>query len=323
MYMIAAANTAFSPHLPRPVMIRECAPIALFVYNRQAHTQRTIEALRRNALAGASDLFIFSDGPKLPDAEKSVAAVRDYIRTIDGFKSVTVIEQEKNRGLAASIIAGVSRMCETHGRVIVLEDDLVTSTQFLSFMNDALDYYADVPQVAAISGYHPPFDVPVPETFFQRDAECWGWATWKRAWAAFNPEGRQLLLELERRELLPMFDQDQSFPYVQMLKDQIAGRNDSWAVRWRASVILRDMLSLYPRSSLTRNIGLDGSGTHGKASAIRDESFANEPIRMGDIPIVHSDAAFQAFARFNRRSLASSLKGRVWRRLRGLVAGLV
>jgi len=297
-------------------MTRICAPIALFVYARMDHTKRTIEALRGNSLAGASDLVIFSDAPRRPEMAPAVEDVRNYIRTLDGFKSVTIIERASNLGLAASIIAGVSSLCETHGRVIVVEDDLVTSKYFLSYMNDALDCYADAPQVAAISGFHPPFDVKFTETFFQRDAECLGWATWRRAWTRFNPDGEQLLSELRRRQLLGMFDQGGTYPYARMLEDQIAGRNDSWAVRWRASVILEGMLSLYPPHSLVRNIGLDGSGTHTGVLDIGDENFSDEPVSVKPVPLVHSDRAYREFARFNRKIMRGSIKDRLIRKLR-------
>jgi hypothetical protein len=189
-------------------------------------------------------------------------------------------------------------------------------------MNDALDLYADTPQVAAISGYHPPFDTQFHETFFQRDAECWGWATWKRAWTKFNPDGRALLSELKRKGLSRLFDQDGSYPYGRMLEDQVAGRNDSWAVRWRASVILNDMLSLYPSHSLVCNIGLDGSGTHGSVPETLDEKLADAPIRVAPVPLIHSDEAFQEFARFNRRFEHYVSKNRLIRRLQKFVSNL-
>jgi hypothetical protein len=300
-------------------MTRDCSPIALFVYARLDHVRQTIEALKRNLLATESNLIIFSDGPKRQDVAVVVQEVRRYIRNVDGFKSVRIIERECNLGLAASIIDGVTGICDTHGRVIVMEDDLITSAYFLTYMNDALDKYADTQQVAAISGFHPPFKAQLPETFFQCDAECWGWATWKRAWEKFNPNGTELLAELNRRGLRKMFDQDGTYPYVRMLEDQIAGRNDSWAIRWRATVILNGMLSLYPDRSLVCNIGLDGSGTHGGAIAIRSATRDEMPVSVRSIPLVHSGLAFREFARFNRRQ---GFKGGLVAKLRRFASGL-
>jgi len=229
-------------------MTRERAPIALFVYNRPDHTRRTVERLRVNAMAGNSDLIVFSDAPRSSGAAPSVLAVRNYVRTITGFRSVRIVERVSNMGLADSITEGVREVCEQYGRVIVLEDDLETSPHFLAFMNDALELYEDVPEVAAVSGFHLPSDISFPETFFQCDAECWGWATWKRAWSVYNPDGRTLLAELRRRGLTRWFDQEGSYPYTKMLRDQIAGKNNSWAVRWRASVMLKGMLTVYPHA---------------------------------------------------------------------------
>jgi hypothetical protein len=298
---------------------RDCSPIALFVYARLDHMRRTIEALKRNRLAAESDLIVFSDGPKRQEVAALVQEVRRYIRNIDGFKSVRIIERERNLGLAASIIDGVTCICDMHGRVIVIEDDLITSPHFLTYMNDALDKYADTQQVAAVSGFHPPFKAQLPETFFQCDAECWGWATWKRAWEKFNPNGAELLAELKRRGLLKTFNQDNTYPYVRMLKDQIEGRNDSWAIRWRATVILNGMLSLYPDRSLVCNIGLDGSGTHGGAMAMRSATFNERPVSVRSIPLVHSDLAFREFARFNGRH---GFKGGLVNKLRRFASGL-
>lgn len=261
---------------------------------------RTVEALARNALAGRSDLVVFSDAPKRQEIAPAISAVRQAVHAIRGFKSLTIIERPGNLGLAASIIDGVGRVTGEFGRAIVMEDDLQTSPHFLAYMNDALDRYAEVSEVAAVSAYHPPFDVPMPETFFQRDAECWGWGTWRRAWTHFNPDGAALLAELKARDLGRQFDQDGSVGYMKMLEDQIAGRNDSWAIRWRASVFLKNMLSVYPGRSLTSNFGYDGSGTHCEDIKGWDEEVSATPVTVGAIPLVHSDAAFQAFARFNR-----------------------
>lgn len=298
-------------------MTRNCAPIALFVYARLDHAHQTVEALKRNPLAAESPLIVFSDAPKRPDVAAAVESVRRYVRALEGFKSIEIIERESNLGLAASIVGGVTSICESHGRVIVMEDDLVTSPYFLAYMNDALEKYAETPQVAAVSGFHPPFKVPLPETFFQCDAECWGWATWHRAWEKYNPNGQELLAELKRRGMQRMFDQDGTYPYVRMLEEQIAGRNDSWAIRWRASVILEGMLSLYPRHALTRNIGFDGSGTHCGESSVWDHTLNSEAVHVTDIPLIHSEEAFRGFARFNRGLKRKNFMDKLVRALRG------
>jgi len=237
------------------------APIVLFVYNRPRHTQQTVEALQKNELAKGSQLFIYSDESKDEDARKNVDEVRKYIDKIDGFKKVTIIKREKNWGLADSIIDGVTKIVNEYGKIIVLEDDLVTSTYFLKFMNDGLGLYENEEQVASIHGYIYPIE-NLPTSFFIKGADCWGWATWKRAWDIFEPDGQKLLNELNSRKLEKEADFNNSYDYTQMLKDQIDGKNNSWAIRWYMSAFLKNMLTLYPGKSFVQNIGTDGSGTH-------------------------------------------------------------
>src|SRR5437879_5375115 len=182
------------------------APIALFAYRRLDHARRTIEALLANAEAASSDLIIFADAASTEAAEHEVAAVRRYLRGVSGFASVTIVERERNLGLANSIIAGVTEVIQENDRVIVVEDDVVTSPFFLRYMNEALEYYKDDERVASIHGYVYPIKQSLPESFFLRGADCWGWATWRRGWGLFNPDGRYLLSELHRRGLAEEFD---------------------------------------------------------------------------------------------------------------------
>jgi len=237
------------------------APIVLFVYNRPWHTQQTVEALQKNKLASESELFIYSDDAKNDDARVSVDEVRKYIDNITGFKKITVIKRDKNWGLSNSIIDGVTKIVNEYGRIIVLEDDLVTSPYFLKFMNEGLTMYENEDKVASIHGYIYPID-NLPNTFFIKGADCWGWATWKRAWDIFESNGEKILDELKSRRLEKEADFNNSYGFTQMLKDQIKGKNNSWAVRWYMSAFLKDMLTLYPGKSYVQNIGNDDSGTH-------------------------------------------------------------
>ena len=245
----------------------DLAPIILFVYNRPWHTQQTVEALIKNELASESELFIYSDEAKNDDARVSVDEVRKYIDNITGFKKITVIKRDKNWGLANSIIDGVTKIVNEYGRIIVLEDDLVTSPYFLKFMNEGLTMYENEDKVASIHGYIYPID-NLPNTFFIKGADCWGWATWKRAWDVFEPNGQKILDELKSRGLEKGADFNNSYGLTQMLKDQIKGKNNSWAVRWYMSAFLKGMLTLYPGKSYVQNIGNDDSGTHCSASDI-------------------------------------------------------
>lgn len=276
----------------------QLAPIALFTYNRLQHTRLTIEALAANEMASESELYLFSDAPRTDAQHEAVHQVRDFLHTISGFKSVTVIERETNLGLANSIIDGVTRLTESHGRVVVLEDDLFTSPYFLRYMNEALEMYATDEQVISIHGYVYPLKKHVPELFFIRGADCWGWATWQRGWRLFDKDGSKLLDRLREQKLERKFNFDNSYPYMKMLEDQVNGINNSWAIRWNAAAFLENRLTLYPGHSLVRNIGFDESGTHCGANENFDVVLANHPVSMKRIALIESVEGTRAFRHF-------------------------
>lgn len=248
------------------------APIALFTYNRLWHTQQTVESLQKNKESAESDLFIFCDGAKNSSEQIKVDEVRGYLKRISGFKSVQIFEQAQNRGLANSIITGVTQVVNLYNRVIVLEDDMVTSPYFLRFMNEGLELYENQAEVACIHAYRYPIGA-VEKPFFIRGADCWGWGTWKRAWDNFNENGSELLAALQTQNLIEAFNHQNAFPYDKMLKDQIAGKNNSWAIRWKASAFLKNQYTLYYKASLLKNIGNDDSGTHSQTTGHFDVDF--------------------------------------------------
>ncbi len=279
---------------------KRLAPILLLAYNRPNHLSKTIEALKANHLAEESELYIYSDAPRNAEAEAKVAAVRDVIATIKGFAKVTAIYREKNVGLANNVIEGVSRLVNEYGRVIVVEDDLITSPYFLTFMNDALDKYADEEKVMNVNGHVLKTKETLEKTFFISFADSWGWATWKRAWDKFEPNGQLLLDELRSSERSYRFDFDGKYHFTRMLKEQIEGKNNSWAIRWNASIFLNNGLSLNAGHSMVDNIGTDGSGTHFTTrSGFYSELYeGNTPLEI-DItkPLVEDEIARQAIGK--------------------------
>lgn len=295
------------------------APVLLFVYDRPEHVRRTVEALQRNTLAADSDLFIFSDAPRDESRQAAVDEVRAYIGGITGFRSVTIVRRDGNWGLARSIIDGVTAMTDRFGRVIVLEDDLVTAPYFLQFMNDALDMYADDERVGHIQGCDFTQDPTLPDTFFIRWTGSWGWATWKRAWRHFNPDGRALLAELERRKLTYTFDFNGKYGYTRMLRRQIEGRNNSWAIRWNASLFLLDMLSLNVGRSLVRNEGFDGSGTNCGGGALYASNLYMKRLPVERLPIAENMDARRAYVRYYART--NSFWAKAIRRIKRTLKG--
>lgn len=278
----------------------DVAPIALFVYKRLEHTKSTIKSLQANDLAKKSKLYIFSDAEKNVEDTIYVREVRRYISEIDGFKSIEVVKAGKNMGLANSIISGVTRVVKEHGKVIVLEDDMLVSQFFLDYMNRALKKYAVEKMVFSIHGYMYPVSCDLPETFFMEGADCWGWATWLDRWQYFESDANILLEDIKRRNLQFDFDIRGSFPFTNMLHRQGKGAIDSWAIRWRASVFLRGGLTLWPARSLVKNIGLDGTGEHCHSNNSYDVELSEVEVQLVDVPIQASKQAEECLAQYFR-----------------------
>lgn len=279
------------------------APILLFVYNRPLHVRKSIEALLANELAKNSELYVFSDAAKDEASKSDVEEVRRFVHSIDGFKQIHIVEREKNWGLARNIIDGVTQLVNEHGRVIVLEDDLIAAPYFLTFMNDALETYKDEEKVGHIQACDFTKDPTLPDTFLIKFTGSWGWATWKRAWKHFNPNGQELLDELIRRKLTRQFDFNGKYGFTRMLRRQIEGKNNSWAIRWNASLFLSDILSLNVGRSLIQNEGFDGSGTNCGSDNLYDTSLWMKPLPVVKIsPIVENMEARKAFTNYYART---------------------
>lgn len=262
------------------------APVILFTYCRPIHTRQTVESLLANIESFDTDLIIYSDAPKNELAIAGVQKTREYLRTISGFRTIQIIERSRNWGLANSIIDGVTSVINKYGRCIVVEDDLIASPYFLKYMNDALNLYESEERVISIHGYTYPVKEKLPETFFVKNADCWGWATWKRGWDLFNKNAIELLSTIETMKLCREFDFDSTYPYTDMLKAQIAGNVDSWAIRWYASAFVNNKLTLYPGRSLIFQNGMDGlGGTHCGKDKRYDVELSTTPILLDKIPV--------------------------------------
>ena len=296
------------------------APILLFVYNRPEHTRTLLESLLANAEAKSSRLIVYSDAPRHPECNEAVEAVRKVVKEAKGFGAVEIHERESNMGLARSVIDGVSAQVKKYGRVIVLEDDLILSPYFLRFMNEALNVYADEPRVGHIQACDFTNDPSLPPTFLIKWTGSWGWATWERAWKLFNPNGTELLRMLEERKLTREFDFGGNYPFTRMLHRQIKGENDSWAIRWNASLFLAGVLSLNVGRSLVLNTGFDGSGTNCGGGGLYKSEVMDKPLQVVKIsPIEENMEARKAFARYYHRTngfWAKALR-RIKRTLRG------
>ncbi len=241
------------------------APIILFVYNRPWHTEQCLEALTHNVLADLSTLYVYCDGPKNNASEedlKKIKKVRQVIRKKEWCNEVIILERNENLGLANSVIKGVSEVIEKHGKVIVLEDDIVTGKYFLKFMNESLEIYQHEEKVFGISGYKYPSKGKIEDSTYFLPISCsWSYATWLNRWRKVNFNENELLefIQVSRKKYKMNFG---GFPFYEMLEDQLASKVDSWAIRFYASMFLAKGLFLYPNRTLVENIGFDNSGQH-------------------------------------------------------------
>jgi len=227
-----------------------------------------VESLIKNSLADQSVLFIFSDGPKREKDEPKVQAVRELIKSIKGFSKIEIILRDKNLGLANSVISGLSEIFSQFDRAVVIEDDILTTPSFLSFMNKALDFYKDDIRIFSVSGY--PYPVQVPQAyskdvFISYRASSWGWGTWKDRWEKADwavKDFSKFALNKEEQSAFNRAGEDLS----PMLNAQMKGKVDSWAIRWSYSHFKNNAYCLYPIFPLCKNIGTDRSGTHSSSS---------------------------------------------------------
>ena len=278
-------------------------PIILFVYNRPVHTKQAIEALLANPLAKDSNLYIYSDAPKNQETQTKVDEVRDYIHSIQGFKSITIIEREKNFGLADNIIDGVTTIINQYGKIIVLEDDIVVSPVFLEYMNNTLDYYENELKVWSISAWNYPLDPnPIKEdTFFWRIPHCWGWATWKNRWQHYTRDIEWVKTNFSRHDIYEISLHNTSSYWKHFLLNQ-QGKIKTWAIFWYLHAYKHNALTLMPRISYIKQVGFDDSGSNCKTNdplaseLISDHLPCSYPKSIEESPI-----ALQAIMDFHKK----------------------
>lgn len=277
------------------------APIILFCYKRSKHLQKAVEALQKNRLSENSELYVFSDGYKDENDKEAVLKVRSYIRTLQGFKNVNIIERETNWGLANSIIDGVTQIINKFGKVIVLEGDIVTSPFFLTFMNKCLNTFENDNRVFSISGYTP--NLKQAETinqdiFLFPRISSWGWGSWSDRWNSVDWEVTDFNSFIRNKRAVKKFNIG-GMDLTPMLLNQQKGKIDSWAIRFSYACFKQAKYCIYPKYSLVLNIGADGSGTHVKKSDKYDSSHYRKELYVTEDVNNHEliNAEFQNFFR--------------------------
>lgn len=268
------------------------SPVALFVYNRPVHTKKVLNALKKNEISKKTIIYIFSDASKNLKDAKNVQKVRDIIQKCKGFKSKRLYFRKKNLGLAKNFILGITLVCNKHGKIIVLEDDNLTSPYFLKYMNDALNLYKNEKSVASISGYSYPIKNHRKGYYFLRIADSWGWATWIRSWQQFDKNGTKILNALKKKKLISKFNFDNSYDFFRILRNFCLKKNNSWSIRWYGSMFLKNKLTLFPPKSYIQNIGMDNSGVHSDVTDSYKTKLTNDYIKINKISIKESPYHF-------------------------------
>lgn len=297
------------------------APIAIFAFRRPELTARLLRTLLANPEAAQTTVYAFCDGARREEDVEAVARTRRVIAEA-GLPRLELVERPANMGLAANVVDGVTRLCRDHGRAIVLEDDLILSPRFLRYMNEALDRYEGAPRVHAVSGFMYPVALELAhDALFLPFISSWGWGTWARAWRAFDPAASAAAGVLGDRATRRRFDLDGAYGFSRMLRRQLAGKSDSWAIRWYLGVFAAGGLSLFPARSLVENGGFDGDSTHchgPRPAHAAAEAADLEVVRFP--PVEVDEAAFRAVKALLRAD--STVLARVLRRVRRHAAAL-
>jgi hypothetical protein len=277
------------------------APIAIFVYKRARHVRQLLHSLKRNALASRAAITVYCDGPRGEHEVAAVGAARAAVRELAPAHA-RIVERERNLGLGGSIVAGVTETIAEHGSAIVLEDDLELSPVALDYFNAALARYRDEERVMHVAGYMYPVGRPLPEAFFYREATCYGWATWARAWRRFEPDAEVIRAAVLARGAQAEFDVGGTIDFLGMLENQIAGRSDSWAIRWYGSLWMHHGLALHPGRSLVRNTGFDGSGENSGESETWDVELSAQRVTRFPDAVEEDAGAVRAMMAWRRHA---------------------
>lgn len=270
--------------------ISNLAPVILFCYNRPQLTEKTLYALQQNFLAKHTELYIFVDGPKREIDVDKVNKTIQLAKKVSGFQKIHLIENKTNKGLANSVIGGVTQIINKYNKVIVLEDDLITHPNFLNYMNESLDFYNNQSDIWSISGYTPNIKLPSyykEDVFLTLRGSSWGWATWKDRWdtVKWTSEEKDFKELSAQKKSLDLIGEDIYY----LTKDYKEGLIDSWAIRWTNTQFKLNKFTVFPRSTFIQNEGFGQDSTHGSLNAKfkTDLPSTNFEINLKEISYDH------------------------------------
>ena len=286
-------------------------PLLIFAYNRPEHLKKCLNAVISMENLENFQIYLKVDGPKNDNDRQKVFETRLVIEDFSKNQNSIVEYSLVNKGLSSSIIGGVTKLFETHERLVVLEDDLIPSRYFLDYMHEGLDKYAQEKRVASIHGYLPMLNETPKAPYFRRGADCWGWGTWSDRWNLVEWNSRELISELNSRNLNRKFNLNNSYCFSCMLQRQAKGEIDSWAIRWHASMFLQNRLTLYPDKSLIKNIGFDGTGSHAGRNEFYTTDLSESKVTIPNLEIIESSSDIRKLARSYRKTFNSGYRRRI------------
>ena len=298
--------------------------IIIFAYKRRHHFARLLDSLAANQIAKTLPIRVYIDGPRTEDDCHGVFKVNQEASLSRGLEKLRIIQRPTNLGLYASITLGVSETLKDYECAIILEDDLVLSPHCIDYFLKALSLYQDNDYVASIHAWTPSVGSSLPNTFFLKGSDCWGWATWRDKWNLYRHDASNMVRELKARGLIDEFNFSGGYNYYQMLKDRASNLNNSWAICWKASCFLADQLTLHPSKTLVENIGCDNSGENcNPEPALLSELTKERPI-LEPIPAVQDEKAYAIYcSHFKSFATKPSLKLKLKELFQYLLDGFV
>jgi hypothetical protein len=229
-------------------------------------------------------------------------------------------------GLADSVIAGVTEVLSRFRSVVVMEDDLLTTSNFLGFVNTALATYERRADIFSVTGYNYPLQIPASyrdDAYLSYRSSSWGWATWRDRWNQVDwsvSDYTEFLEDPHAQELFRRGGDD----LPQMLEMQMSGELDSWSIRFDYAHYKHDAFCVHPVVSKVQNIGFDGSGVHCDYSEdyLVELDPGERPFRLR--PDLEVDTSvLRAFDRKFRPSTVSALRSSGLRRGKRIIRRLV
>ena len=276
------------------------SPLAIFAYNRPEYLKKCLNSLKLNKLSCQTITYFFIDYPKLEKDFQNYNKVIQIVRDTNIFKKKIIIERKSNFGLKRNILNGIEYVLKKNETIIVLEDDLYLSKYFLDYMNKYLNFFKNSKNIASIHGYCYPIDKKNLNNFFLlRGADCWGWATWRRAWKYYNDDNFLLAKKIKNMKQIDEFNFNNSFNYYDILVNR---SSSTWAINWYASAFIQNMLTLYPKSPHVKNIGNSGLGTHSNKIDKRFDVSLSKNFKFEKLAItedINARKKFEQFFKYN------------------------